>query len=114
MLSSKPDGAYAVATEAWQNTKPVPIELHKKVWKEVEKEIPLFDQENLTYSTWTVGNTKYEGLRDKNQKKQGISRWVYNNSTIWEASHKNDRSHGLYVWWNSNGDFTAIINVEDS
>ena len=57
---------HAGTTEAWQNMKLVPMEIRKRVWKEFEKEVPLFDQENLNYSTWTDYGIKYEGLRDKN------------------------------------------------
>ena len=105
---------HAGAIEAWQNTKPVPLELHNKVWKEVEKEVPLFDQENLTYSKWTEGGIKFEGLRDKNQKKQGIIRRLFENGQIHEESYKNDAIHGLHVWWDKDGEFTALIYVEGS
>ena len=109
MLVTKPEGAKAVITEAWQNTKPIPIEMHKKLWKEVEKESPLFGQKNVNYSTWTEEDKKFEGMRDENQKKQGVCRYVNNGGKIHQASYKNDSLHGLEVIWSTNKDLYASI-----
>ena len=76
MLMSTPfEHANLVSRERWLNMKRSLMELlHKKVWKKIEGDAPIFDENIAKYSEWTEGSFEYRGMRNTSGQKHGIVR----------------------------------------
>ena len=98
------------------NTKHSLIGVHKKVWRKFEGDAPLFDDSVAVYSEWTDGSWECQGMRNASDQKHGIVRRIYpgGNSDIEERSFKNNTDHGLYLFWDTNGNVYAYIHQNGS
>ena len=110
-MSTPVEHANLVSRERWLNMKRSLMELHKKVWRKIEGDAPIFDENVANYSEWTSGSFEYRGMRNTSGQKHGIVRTMYTGSSgsLIEACYKNDSLHGLYLSWGSSGNFLACI-----
>ena len=98
------------------NTKQSRIGVHKKVWRKFEGDAPLFDDSVAGYCEWNDGTYECQGMRNNSDQKHGIVRKMYtsSDSTLIEASFKNNTTHGLYLQWDNSGNLYAGIYQNDS
>ena len=114
---STPDKHKDLASlELWLNTKRPYMEVSKKVWRKIEGDAPIFDENLAKYSEWTEGPYVYRGMRNTSGQKHGIVRTMntLSGNYLYEACYKNDSLHGLCLWWHTNGLFYAGIHQNGS
>ena len=118
MLMTLPLGGGLVATKRWLNTKRSYMAVFKKSWRKFEGDSPIFDENKATYAEWSDGSYEYKGMCDDSRKRHGISRMTNLLSSgpgnIYEWCLKNESYHGLYLTWNTSGQFTAYIYQDGS
>ena len=108
MLQSRPGNANAGALAQWDVTKKLTVELYERCWKIAEPNAPLFD-DDATFSEWD----DYVGMKKSNGKKHGVTRCVDGNY-IEGYCYKDDRHHGLYIHWKSDGSLFAALRKNGS
>ena len=87
------------------------MELSKKVWRKLEGNTPIFDENVAKFSEWTDGSIEYMGMRNTSDQSHGIVRKIDTASSgiIIEGCFKNDLLHGLCLVWTTDGTFSANI-----
>ena len=107
MLKSKPIGAGKKATERWEATNRMTIEIFKAFWQKVSPhlEFPLTQAgDEASPAAWTDEyGIKYQGMRNAGGAKQGVVRAIDSDGYfIEEATYCNDEMHGLCFIWMDN------------
>ena len=88
----------------------------KKVWRMLEGDAPIFDENVAKYDEWTEGSWEYKGMRNTSGQRHGLVRRMNTapGSHLEEACFKNDSYHGLRLEWYPNGYFSASIFQDGS
>ena len=110
MLKSKPIGANQKATERWEATNRMTIEIFKAFWQRVspDLEFPLTQAGvDASPAEWTKGIYKFQGTRKSDNAKHGIVRTFSDDGSISEQTYCEDKPHGLSFVWNKY-DFIAF------
>ena len=116
MLKSKPIGANQKATERWEATNRMTIEIFKAFWQRVspDLEFPWTQAgDDASHVEWGNDYYKFQGTRMPGGAKQGIVRAIKPGSWIREETYFEDKLHGLSFAWTDDSDYAlqAIIWV---
>ena len=85
------------AVKLWDETKQVRIELFQRAWKKVELKDHIFIS-GVSFEEWAEDGSTFKGMRKSNGRKHGITRRLAA-SAIEYCSYKDDKAHGLYMYW---------------
>ena len=107
MLKSKPTGANQEATEKWEASNRMTIEIFKAFWQKASPDLEFpwtqAGDEASYNNEWTDKyGCKCQGTREPGGAKHGIVRTIVNGNYgfIREATYYNDKPHGLSCYWN--------------
>ena len=98
MLETQPIGASQESIRQWLNTKNLQYALFKKGWVKVDPDTAFPDLQVAPYTEW--GN--FKGQRKADGKRHGIVRETVPGGRIYESSYKDDKLHGLKMYWGNN------------
>ena len=114
MLNRKPIGAYKEATERWEATNRITIEIFKAFWQKVSPDLTIEAGEEASYNEWQDEyGDKHQGTRKADAARHGVVRSIIPDKYgfIQEATFYENKQHGLSFTWTNHPDtaFTAEI-----